>query len=143
MRKEFGNGKDAEGVEGAGARSFACSVVLVQNEARMRAGAGDDGVRDSSGGARRHCDHRHHGVSSEASRALERHRRRHQQLVAGDAGQATVEYVLLLAVFLCVMVALGMLAQRLDAGMFVDHALSSASHHVQMSAGWLADVFSF
>lgn len=49
MRKEFGNEKDAEVVEGAGARSFACSVVLPQNEARMRAGAGDDGVRDSGG----------------------------------------------------------------------------------------------
>ena len=39
-------------------------------------------------------------------------------------------------------IALGALWRGLEAGMFVDHALMSASHHIQMTMpGSVADVF--
>ena len=48
---------------------------------------------------------------------------------------------MVLGVLMCVVVALGALHEALGAGLFVEHALAAASHHVQASAGWLADVF--
>lgn len=80
-----------------------------------------------------------------------RHRRRDQRVVADGAyaralrderGQGTVEFALVAAAFLAVVVACGALWQVLERGLFVDHAVTSASHHVQMAApGSLADVF--
>ncbi|WP_165172013.1 hypothetical protein [Adlercreutzia sp. ZJ242] len=61
--------------------------------------------------------------------------------MSDERGQSTVEYAIVLGALLCVVVALGALHQALDAGVFVEHALSAASHHVQMSVGWMADVF--
>ncbi|MDO4290915.1 MAG: hypothetical protein Q4C41_06780 [Eggerthellaceae bacterium] len=58
-----------------------------------------------------------------------------------ERGQGTVEYAVVLGVLMCVVVALGALHDALGAGLFVEHALSAASHHVQASVGWLADVF--
>lgn len=53
-----------------------------------------------------------------------------------------MEFALVVAAFLAVVVVLGALWQGLERGVFVDHALSSASHHVQMTApGSLADAF--
>lgn len=47
-----------------------------------------------------------------------------------------------MAAFLAAVVALGALWRSLEAGMFVDHALMSASHHIQMTMpGSVADVF--
>lgn len=46
------------------------------------------------------------------------------------------------AAFLAVIVACGALWRGLEAGMFVEHALASASHHVQTAMpGSVADVF--
>lgn len=74
---------------------------------------------------------------------MERHRLGHKRAVADERGQATVEYALLLAAFLTVIVGLGLLMRALDSGLFVEHALASASHHVQASMGWMTDVFSY
>ncbi|MCB7036114.1 hypothetical protein [Eggerthella sinensis] len=53
-----------------------------------------------------------------------------------------MEFALVAAAFLAVVVACGALWQVLERGLFVDHAVTSASHHVQMTApGSLADVF--
>ncbi|WP_229033337.1 hypothetical protein, partial [Eggerthella lenta] len=95
-----------------------------------------------------------HRVPSEAARAVGCHRRGHQRAVgrrAGAAiradafderGQGTVEFALVTAAFLAAVVALGALWRSLEAGMFVDHALMSASHHIQMTMpGSVADVF--
>lgn len=49
----------------------------------------------------------------------------------------------MLGAALCVVAALAALFRVVEAGLFVEHALAAASHHVQASAGWLADVFSF
>ena len=53
-----------------------------------------------------------------------------------------LEFALVTAAFLAAVVALGALWRSLEAGMFVDHALMSASHHIQMTMpGSVADVF--
>lgn len=74
---------------------------------------------------------------------MERHRRRHKQLVGDESGQSTVEYAVVLVAVLCVILALGALWRALESGMFVEHALASASHHVQASVGWVVDVFAY
>lgn len=58
-------------------------------------------------------------------------------------GQSTVEYAVVLVAVLCVVVALGALWRALETGLFVEHALASASHHVRACAGWVADVFAY
>ena len=55
-----------------------------------------------------------------------------------ERGQGTVEYAVVLAG------VLGMLAKAMGEGLFVEHALMSASHHLQLAAlGSVADVFAF
>lgn len=59
-----------------------------------------------------------------------------------EYGQSTVEYAIILAAFLAVVLGLGALWHLFDAGLVVDHALQSASHHLwQVSEGALIDVF--
>ncbi|WP_080802067.1 hypothetical protein [Arabiibacter massiliensis] len=79
---------------------------------------------------------------------MERHRRRYQRPVAraaahgGEGGQGTVEFALVTVAFVAMLVALGALWRGLEGGMLVEHALSAASHHVQLAApGSTADVF--
>ena len=61
-----------------------------------------------------------------------------------ERGQGTVEYAVVLAGVLCAIMALGMLAKAMGEGLFVEHALMSASHHLQLVAlGSVADVFAF
>ena len=51
---------------------------------------------------------------------------------------------LVLVGVLCAIMALGMLAKAMGEGLFVEHALMSASHHLQLAAlGSVADVFAF
>lgn len=72
---------------------------------------------------------------------MERHSRGHKQLIADDSGQASVEYALVVAALLAVVVAVGALADVLERGVFVEHALNSAAYHVTASVGWISDVF--
>lgn len=59
-----------------------------------------------------------------------------------ESGQGTVEYALVTAAFVVMLVALGALGRTLESGLFVEHALASASHHVQLAApGSVSDVF--
>ena len=61
-----------------------------------------------------------------------------------ERGQGTVEYAVVLAGVLCMVVALGVLAKAMGEGLFVEHALMSASHYLQLAAlGSVADVFAF
>lgn len=61
-----------------------------------------------------------------------------------ERGQGTVEYAVVLAGVLCAIMALGVLAKAMGEGLFVEHALMSASHHLQLAAlGSVADVFAF
>lgn len=50
---------------------------------------------------------------------------------------------MVLGVLMCVVLALGVLGQALDAGLLVEHALAAASHHAQAQAGWVSDVFAY
>ena len=59
------------------------------------------------------------------------------------AGQGTVEYAVVTAALLAVVIGIGVLWRAFDAGLFVEHAVASASHHVAGAAGAIIDVFSF
>lgn len=53
-----------------------------------------------------------------------------------------MEFALVTVAFLAVAIAFGALWHAFEGGLFVDHALLSASHHVQMTMpGSIADVF--
>lgn len=59
-----------------------------------------------------------------------------------EQGQGTVEFALVTAGLLAVIVACGALWRSFEGGLFVEHALIAASHHVQGAApGAVADVF--
>ena len=49
-------------------------------------------------------------------------------LKSDSRGQATVEYLIVALAFLVIFIVLAALAGRLQGGMFVDHAINSASH---------------
>lgn len=60
----------------------------------------------------------------------------------GERGQSTVEFAVVTAALIVIVVAAGALWRHLEDGRFVEHALSSASHHVELTApGSVADVF--
>jgi hypothetical protein len=62
-------------------------------------------------------------------------------LSLGTKGQATVEYLIVGLALLAVVVALGVLASRLQEGLFVEHAVESASHATgSNSLGVIGDV---
>ena len=64
--------------------------------------------------------------------------------LAGESGQGTLEYALVMFGFLSIVAGLGALWNMLDGGLLVSHALASASHHVQaVTPGAVADVFAF
>lgn len=54
-----------------------------------------------------------------------------------------MEYAVVTAAFMCVLLAGAALWRALSSGLFVDHALLSASHHIQGAVGWVADLFSY
>lgn len=54
-----------------------------------------------------------------------------------------MEYAIVTAGLLGVIVGLGSLWRALSAGLFVDHALMAASHHLQGALGWAFDIFSY
>lgn len=63
----------------------------------------------------------------------------------GDcSGQGTVEYAIVLFAFLSLVAGLGAMWHAFDAGLLVEHALQSASHHVASAApGAFVDVFMY
>lgn len=77
-------------------------------------------------------------------RAADAHFRRVLMGLASDErGQSTVEYAVVMAASLAVVVALGLLWNAVDDGLFVQHAVASASHNVQGAFGGVADVFCY
>lgn len=57
-------------------------------------------------------------------------------------GQSSVEYAIVFAAFLAMVVGLGAVANLLESGLVFEHALQSASHHLSnvAAAAW-ADIF--
>lgn len=59
-------------------------------------------------------------------------------------GQSTIEFALVCFAFISVIVALGVLWHLFEKGLFVEHALASASHHLQsVFSGVVGDVLLF
>ncbi|MBO4365419.1 MAG: hypothetical protein J5804_03905 [Eggerthellaceae bacterium] len=59
-------------------------------------------------------------------------------------GQSTVEFAIVTAAFLAVLIGLSALWHAFDQGLFVQHALQSASHHLQsVDAGAWGDVLAY
>ena len=60
----------------------------------------------------------------------------------GFRGQSSVEYAIVFAAFLAMVVGLGAVANLLESGLVLEHALQSASHHLSnvAAAAW-ADIF--
>ena len=61
---------------------------------------------------------------------------------SSNAGQSTVEYAVIFAGFLALIIELGTVWRLFETGLVLEHALQSASHHLQQVAegAWL-DVF--
>lgn len=58
-----------------------------------------------------------------------------------DSGQGTVEFALVVAAFIAVAIAFGALWRLFGEGKAMEHALMSASHHIQLAAaGALPDI---
>jgi hypothetical protein len=62
---------------------------------------------------------------------------------ASVQGQSTVEYAIVFAALLIIVVALGALMNVVSDGVFVEHAKTSASHNIEDSAGGMSDVFAY
>lgn len=59
-------------------------------------------------------------------------------------GQANVEFAIIFAAFLAIVIALGALWRAFGDGLFVEHALQSASHHLaQVDLGAWGDVLAY
>ncbi len=59
-------------------------------------------------------------------------------------GQSSAEFAIILAAFICVAIALGALWRVLDQGLFIEHALMSASHHLSsVDVGAWGDVLAY
>ena len=63
--------------------------------------------------------------------------------LGAQSGQGTLEYAVVFAAMLSLIVGLGAMMHGFERGMFGRHAVESASHHIQASLGWFCDVFSY
>lgn len=122
-------------------RKDACVVRKSAGEIEVYERSGYNGVRHFGWCFSRNCHRGHHRFQAEASRVVDRHFRWNQQLV-GASGQSSVEFALVAAGLLVVILAFGLLFQKLESGLFVQHALASASHHLR-SLGSIADIFAY
>lgn len=60
------------------------------------------------------------------------------------SGQSTVEFAIVMAAFLSVALGISALWHAIDQGLFVQHALQSASHHLQgVDLGAWGDVLAY
>lgn len=155
----------AERRDGSFARKTGFGTGEDACETGLRERPGHDRIRHFGGSSCRDCHSCHNRVQAEAGRALagdshrntrsvrqrlrrgrdaERHFRKVLKGFRGDErGQSTVEYAVLMAAGLSMIVAAGLLANAVGDGVFVEHALSAASHNVSSSAGGFVDVFCF
>jgi Flp pilus assembly protein TadG len=64
--------------------------------------------------------------------------------IASCRGQSTVEFAIVMAAFLAVALGLSALWHAADRGLLVQHALQSASHHLQgIDLGAWCDVLAY
>ncbi|MDO4182097.1 MAG: hypothetical protein Q4E12_00605 [Coriobacteriia bacterium] len=73
---------------------------------------------------------------------MERHSGWYQFFVANTAGQSTVEFAVVTAALMVVVLGLGAFWHLFGDGVVVQHAVQAAAYHIQGgAAGVLADVF--
>lgn len=65
------------------------------------------------------------------------------QTLLGTNGQSSAEYAVVASISVGIVVALGLLSNSLEAGLFVQHAIESASHNVSDAFGGIVDVFCY
>lgn len=63
--------------------------------------------------------------------------------VASKKAQSTVEFAIIFLVLVGIVVALSVIFKKIDAGLFLDHAILAASHNVEQAIGGWCDVFVF
>jgi hypothetical protein len=117
-----------------------CCEFEVEKNVRKR--SGHNGVRNIGWGFGCDCNFGNHCISSKITGVVGRHFVRHKQLI-GQSGQGTVEYAIVFCAVICVIAAVGTLSSSLQDGLFVEHAISAASHNVQSGVGGVSDVFSY
>lgn len=59
---------------------------------------------------------------------------------ADERGQGTVEFAVVTAAFVALIVALGAMWRLFGEGKAMEHALASASHHIELSSAGAVDV---
>ncbi len=162
MRLRYEEGKGDRHGQGKSCRRF-CGLqieegVCVGDDAYARAGEVNErarhyGVRHSRRSSSRHCHFGDYGLPPETAGTMERHCGRNQRALetAGRSvspawqdvspaktrcvcGQSTVEFAVVMAGFLSLTIALGIMWRAFGGGIFVEHALAVASHHIQTVA---------
>ena len=63
--------------------------------------------------------------------------------IMSSKAQSSVEFAIVAIVILIIALGVGSIANRLNDGTFVDHAIASASHNIENSFGGLIDVFAY
>ncbi len=74
---------------------------------------------------------------------MERDIGRHEQLIADESGQSTAEYAIVFTALLAVAAGAAALMGILDEGVFVRHAVMSASHCISSSLAGVTDALCF
>lgn len=114
---------------------------------RLGARPGHDGIRHSRGCSRGHRDSGNHDFPAETRRAVERDcggDKRPIRRASGQEGQSTVEFAVVMAAFIVLVVALSVFWHMLSDGVVVEHALGSASHHLaSVHAPFIVDILRY
>lgn len=100
-------------------------------------------ICDLSGRACGHCDYCDHCLQAQVRRAVERDRRWDEQLIADESGQSTVEYAIVFTALLAVLAGACALMGVVGDGLFVQHAVMSASHCLTSAATGIIDALCY
>lgn len=100
-----------------------------------------NGICDSRWRASGNCNPCNRSLSPKTARALGRNRKWHEFVIKNTAGQASVEFALILGVLIAIVVGLGAFLDKANAGVFIDHAIAASSHNITNSIKGLVDVF--
>lgn len=65
------------------------------------------------------------------------------KILKEEKAQSTVEFAIIVAAMLIIVIALSLIWKTSSNGLLIEHALNSASHHIEQAAiGIVGDVFS-
>ena len=116
-------------------------------DSEIEKGSRNNRVRNSRRCARGHCDYSNCCIQADNPVAVGRYLRQYKKIIANEltsseSGQSTVEFAVVTAGFLALTAALAALWRFFGDGVFVEHALAVASHHIQLVfPTTVADIF--